>query len=205
MRLLHVECADIHNRGTVTIERDPDSGIEPITLTIHALPPTYGQDAEKEVPSPKPPRLGLSRNKKGMLDKDEQNRPIMLYDDDDPEYLFELREVQQLQAMKMIVDAMDPGEVQFETTRDGMPPRKYYEAIRGELIKYGFSLGDYVNLVKAISRVSNLKEEDVAAARLDFFEMPDSRRRSSSGASAGKWAGDTPTGQPSPKTNEPTT
>lgn len=203
MRLLHIEAADIHNRDVITLNRSEESGLKPITLTIHALSPTHAQDAEIEIPSPRPPKVGFVRNKRGMLDKDEMNRPIMEYDDDEPAYQAELREVQQLQAMKMIVDALDPGEVEFETKKGNTPPRQYYERIRDEMTKYGFSLGDYVTLIKAIARVSNLKEEDIAAARLDFFEGKESHRRTSSIGSSGRWAGHTETGPSSTSPSEP--
>jgi hypothetical protein len=203
MRFLHIDREDIHARGKVTLERTEESGMDSITLTIHALPPTYAQDAEMEVPSPQRPRIGISRNKKGIIDKDGQGRPIMLYDEENPDYQAELREVQQLQAVKMIVDALDPAEAKFETRRDSMPPKEYYKRIREEMREYGLSLGDYVTLVRAITNVSNLSEEDVEAAGLDFFGTASSRRRSSNIGSAGRWAGASTAGQPSPSENAP--
>lgn len=201
MRFLHIDREDIHARGKVTLDR-PES-MEPVTLTIHALPPTYAQDAEKEVPSPERRRLGLSRNKKGIIDKDAQNRPIMLYDDENPEYVAALREVNELQSIKMIYDALDPQEVEFETKRDSMPPRKFYERVRAELHEIGFSVGDLVRLVKAIVELSNLTDEDIEAAGLDFFGTESSRRRMKSAGSSGQWADSGTSGQSSQSESVP--
>jgi hypothetical protein len=176
MRLKNLDLTSIQNKTTFTLERAEDSGLPSITFTLHALSPDYPDEAENEIPSPKAPRLGVSRDKKGRIDKDAQGRPVMLYDEQDEEYQKKLRNVNSLQAMKMIVDALDPDEVQFAVSRDGMTPAEYYAAVRREMTAFGISLGDYSALIKAVAAVSNLDEKDIKAARADFFgkeESPD--------------------------------
>lgn len=165
MRLAQTERTNIRNRTTVTLEREDES----VTLTVYALPPTYADEAEEELPSPQPRKLGVSRDKKGRLDKDEMGRPVYDYDEDDEQYKRDLRAVKELQSIKMIVDALDPEEVSFEAKKDANP-RLYYEAVRREMTSFGFSIGDIVAIVKAVGRVSGIDDEAMKAARTDFFE-----------------------------------
>lgn len=173
MRLAQTEATSIRNRGTITLERAEESGLEPIRLTIYALPPTYADEAEAEIPSPRAPFKGFSRNKKGRLDKDDQGRPIKMYDEQDPDYVTESAAVKQLQSVKMVVDALDPSEVSFETQRNGQPPREYYAAVRQEMTAFGFSIGDMVKLIEAVAEVSNIDQETTDQAKSDFFETED--------------------------------
>lgn len=173
MRLAQTEATNIRNRATITLERSKESGLEPITLTIYALPPTYADEAEAEIPSPRAPFKGVSRNKKGRLDKDDQGRPIKLYDEQDPEYVKESGIVKQLQSVKMVVDALDPDEVSFETEKNGQQPMEFYAAVRREMTAFGFSIGDIVKLIEAVAEVSNIDQETTDQAKADFFETED--------------------------------
>ena len=173
MRLAQTEATNSRNRSTVTLKRNEASGIPPISLTVYALPPTYVDDAEVEIPSPTPPVKGWVRDRKGRLDKDGRGRPIKNYDEDDPEYQKQLRVARQLQSVKMVYDALDPTEITFETSRDGKTPAAYYAGIREELMAFGFSVGDLVTLVQAVTETSGLDEEMAERARADFFETED--------------------------------
>jgi len=173
VRLAQTEATNIRNRSTVTLERSEESGLEPIKLTIYALPPTYGDEAEAELPSPKSPYQGFSRNKKGRLDKDDQGKPIKMYDEQDAEYVKESQIVRQLQSVKMVVDALDPSEVEFTSHKDESNPKEYYASIRQEMTDFGFSVGDMVKLIEAVAEVSNIDEETAGKAKADFFETED--------------------------------
>lgn len=173
MRLVQTEATNIRNRSTVTLERSEESGLEPINLTIYALPPTHADEAEAEIPSPQPPFKGLSRNRKGRLDKNDEGKPIKMYDEHDPEYVKESQAVRQLQSLKMVIDALDPNEVSFETQRDGVEPRAYYEAVRQEMTDYGVSLGDLVKLIEAVADVSAIDTETANKAKADFSDEED--------------------------------
>lgn len=183
MRIEGLEYSTIRNKSTVILDRSADSGLPPIELTVHALPPTYVEDAEREIPSPNPPRFGVLKDKKGRIEKDAAGRPVMQYDEQDPEYMEKLREVKQLHAIKMVVDALDPEEVTFEAQKGGSL-RNYYVAVRKEMADLGISIGDLATLIKAVVEVSNLGEDDLKEARLDFFETEDSQDGSSNIGSA---------------------
>jgi len=165
VRLAQTEATNIRNRSTVVLERSEESGLEPIKLTIYALPPTYADDAEAEIPSPNPPFKGLSRNKKGRLDKDDQNRPIKVYDEQDPQFLKDESRARHLQSVKMVVDALDPSEMGFETQKDEQDPSGYYAAVFQEMTDYGFSMGDFLALVKAVATVSNMEPRSSPSTR----------------------------------------
>jgi hypothetical protein len=192
MRLLHDDRTNVRDQMAVTLNR---RGMDPITLTLHALPSDYADEAEREIPSPRPERLGVLKDRKGRLEKDERGRPVIQYAEDKPEYLAALQEAQQLQAIKMIADALDPAEVEFGVQKNGQLPKQYYEAVRREMVAFGFSVGDLVELVKAVAEVSNLREEDLEGAMPDFFAKESSRLGSSSTKSAPGSGGTTQTGQ----------
>jgi hypothetical protein len=169
--------------------------MKPITLTLHALPGDYADEAEREIPSPQPERLGVLRDRKGRFEKDERGRPVMQYAEDKPEYLAALQEAQQLQIIKTVADALDPTEVEFSTQKNGQSPKQYYTAVWREMVAFGFSVGDLVELAKAVAEVSNLREEDLGEAIPDFFAKESSRPGSSSTKSAPGSGGSTQTGQ----------
>ena len=168
MKLLNDDRTSVRNVTQVILRR---VGGYTVTLTVRALLPTYPEDAERELPSPVLPWKGeFVRDKRGKVEKNERGHPIKIHDDQDPKYLAELREVQQLQTVKMIVDALDPAEVQFTATRDGQDPQAYYRAVRAELAAFGFSVGDLAALVRAVAEVSGIDEVAIRSARADFFE-----------------------------------
>lgn len=180
MRLTNIDQTSIRNKSVVTLERSSESGLPDIRLTIYALPPTYPDDAEAELPSPQARFTGFAKDGKGRVEKDANNKPVKLYDDDDPDYLKELARVRQLQSIKMIYDATDHDEIQFDAKLDSQKPEEFYTAIRQEMNDFGFSLGDFVALIEAVSEVSGIDDEDLEAARTDFFEPAISPSASSS-------------------------
>ena len=169
MRLTHIDTPTIHNTTTVTLKRSESLGLPPITLTIHALPPDFPDEQEREIPSPRPKATGFMTDKKGRLQKDEMDRPIKTYDDDEPEYVAAVQRVRQLQSIKLIVDALDPSEVEFTATKDG-DAAVYYEACRKEMGAFGISIGDMLDLIKAATKTSGIDPDDLKVARADFFE-----------------------------------
>lgn len=173
MRLTSQNVSSIRNKRTIMLPRA--EGRDGVTLTVYALPPTYPEDAEREIPSPRPQWKGeYARDRRGKIEQDKQGRPMKVYDEDDAKYQAELREAQQLQTVKMVVDALDPSEIQFEASRNGQEPKAYYAAVRRELAAFGFSVGDLAYLVRAVAEVSGIDQEAIRAARADFFEADSS-------------------------------
>ena len=168
MRLLQDDRTSVRNVNRVELKRASDKAL---TLTVRALSPTYPEDAERELPSPVAPFRGeYIRDKRGRIEKDERGQPIRVLDEQDPKYLADVRETQQLQTVKMIVDALDPAEVQFTISRDGIDPKTYYQAVRQEFTAFGFSIGDLAALVRAVAEVSGIDDGAIRAARADFFD-----------------------------------
>lgn len=171
-----------HISQTRTVELRPEGwgdDAPPITLTVRSLPPDYGEKTEELLPSPTPPRLGPEMVN-GRVVRDEDNRPLIKYDEHNPEYRKELRETNQLQSVKMILDGLMPGQIEFETP--GSPEedaRAFYRGIRDEMTAFGFGLGDHLRLVEEIARVSNIDERDLEGATAGFFEKESSPSSSS--------------------------
>lgn len=186
MRIAGVERPNIRETARVVLQRrDGD-----ITLTVHALPHDYNERTEAELPSPLPPFRGYSK-RKGRLEFDRAGKPVPIYDEQDEHYRKEVAEIDRLQQIRMIVCGLDPDEVQFETTRDGKSAREYYAALADEMHAYGFTLGDRIELLKAIGEVSGIDMGDILEARADFFETEGSPSDSLNTPSAPAGAGPT--------------
>lgn len=166
MRIKGHDAANIRDHTTVTLPRRAG---QPITLKLYALPSSYMDAAEREIPSPQPPQLGPLRDRKGRPEFDAATgRAIILYNDRDPKYQADLGAAKVLQTFKMIVDSLDPDQVQFSAKKDA-DPKAYYEACRREMDELGFGLADYQVLAKAVAELSALSSDDVKVAESDFL------------------------------------
>ena len=168
MRLLKLgaDVTSIRDHRTVMLSRGNG---QQITLTVRALPSSYLEDAEAEIPSPQPPPLGVSRNKRGQIDKDPATgRPIMLYDEQEIDYVRGVARARTLQTFKMIVDSLDPDEVTFEADKSKLAPAEYYAACRAEMDDMGFGLADISALMTAVAELSDLTTADLEVEERDF-------------------------------------
>ena len=167
MRLQGYEAKSIRNEAVVTL---PRKNMDDIEITVIAIPQTIVDDAEKELPTPQPKRKGPLRGRKGRVEADAAGRVIYEYDTEDPKYQAELLAVGQLQAVRLIMKGVKPGQFEFDA-QIGPDPRAYYEAVKREMAEFGISVGDIVELCKAINEISGISDEEMRAATEDFFEM----------------------------------
>ena len=141
-----------------------------ITLTVGALTPDFADKQEADLPSPQPRRIGFAKNKRGVVQlHPTTGKPIVTYDEDDPAYKAKRSKIQQLQTVKMIVDALEPGQLVFDTKRGG-DALEYYEGVRSEMVSFGFTVGDFRVLLDAITEVSGMDDEELEEATADFFD-----------------------------------
>ena len=138
-------------------------------IQIQALPPDYDDEVESELPSPQPERLGVEKDKKGNPVLDSDNKPIIRYKDDDPEYMKASSRNGKLHAIYLMVQGLVPGQIEFTAQKDGDLPA-YYHSVLIELREFGFSMGDLLGLVRAISKLSGITSEDIKAAEADFSQ-----------------------------------
>ena len=140
-----------------------------IEIKIQALPPDYDDTAEAELPSPTAKRLGIEKDGKGKAVLDDKGRTVMRYDTEDPDYMRAVSRNGKLQAIRMFVDGIAPGQIDYESTLGEDGPA-YYSAIQAELKAFGFSMGDLLGAVKAIGALSGISDEDMKVAEDDFTE-----------------------------------
>ena len=138
-----------------------------IEIEIQALPPDYDDTVEAELPSPVAARLGVETDGKGRPVLDDRGRTIMRYDVEDADYKKAVSRNGKLQAIKMFVDGLGPGQIAWEATLDNDGPA-FYNAVQAELKAFGFSMGDLLGAVKAIGVLSGISDEDMKAAEEDF-------------------------------------
>lgn len=167
MKLIGHAVGTIEKITTVTLREEPDV----IALRFRALPPTYADDAEGVLPSPDPPRVGPLRGKGGIIERDGAGRPIIEYNELDAKYVSDTRNVNELQGIKMIVDAALPDQFAFSAELNGAGDHVlYYETIRTELAEFGFNLGDVMRMIRAIRQVSGISDADMKAGLEGFTE-----------------------------------
>ena len=95
----------------------------------------------------------------------------MEYNDLDPKYVAAVRNINELQGIRMIVDAALPDQFAFAAELNGAGNHvQYYEAIRAELSEFGFSIGDVMVMVRAIRKVSGISDADMKAGVEGFTE-----------------------------------
>ena len=158
------------NYDATSIRQVEDYELRPgMMIQIQALAPDYDDTVEIELPSPQPERLGVEKeNGKTVLD--DNQKPIIRYKDDDPEYLKASSRMGKLHAIYLMVQGIVPGQLAFEAKRDPEKTQAFYEAVLIELREFGFSMGDLLGLVRAISKLSGITSEDIKAAEADFSE-----------------------------------
>ena len=118
-----------------------------ITFEIQALPPDYDDSVEAELPSPEPKRLGIEKDGKGRAVLDSGGNTVMRYDTEDPDFRKANGRNQKLQAVKMFVDGVAPGQLEF-TAKMGEDASAFYAAVLSELKAFGFSMGDLLEAVQ---------------------------------------------------------
>ena len=158
----------IHQKEIVHLR----NGDQPIEWEIQALPPDYDDTTEAELPSPIPPRLGVETKgpkERPVLDAD-TGRPLIKYNETDPDYRKLVRETNKLQAIKMFLDGSVAGQVEFDSQLDMSDARLHYRAVLRELKEFGFSMGDVLTIVGRIATLSGLGEDEVKKAEAGFSE-----------------------------------
>lgn len=161
MRLTHFEdVGTIHQSGEFTLRPG-------ITLQIRALSPDYDDILADELPSPEPPRLGIEKEK-GQPVIGQDGRPLIRYGEHDPKFKKEARRIAKLGLVKMILDGLEPGQIQFDADKDPDNPAAFYSMALKELTAFGFSLGDLVAMAREIQELSGITDSEVKIGEADF-------------------------------------
>ena len=154
-------------RETTTIVLTDQDGVE-IELQIQDLPPTYGDDMEAVLPTPKPKVKGPMKDSRGRIERDERGKPILAYDDEDPDYLREKARTGTLQLVYMVVAGVSEGQLAFESGIDPAKPGAFYQGALGEMKDFGFGMGQVTRIAKAVKQLSGITDEDVEKATAGF-------------------------------------
>ena len=156
----------IREKKTITLMNQ--DGVE-VELEIQDLPPTYGSDVEAVLPTPKPTVSGPLKDSKGRIERDERTgKPILLYDDTDPDYLRTKSENQTLQLVLLVVAGAVDGQLEFDTPLVEGDEKAFYRGALEEMKAFGFGLGQVTRIAQAVKDLSGITDEDVARANADF-------------------------------------
>jgi hypothetical protein len=166
MRLTqYAELEAIHQTETFTLR-------EGVVLKLRALSPDYDDLLQEELPSPTPKRLGFEKER-GKVLTDANGKPVARYEDEDPAFLRASRENAKLGLVKMVLDGIEPGQLEVDATKDPNDPAAFYRVALKEMTAFGFNLGDIINLAKRIQELSGITDEEVKVAEEDFFGAED--------------------------------
>ena len=165
MRLTHhPEVTSIRETSEIVLFTD---GGKEITLPIQDLPPTYADEMEGALPTPRPPKRGLLREGKKFV-RDDQNRPLPDYDWDDAAYTRDLRHMRTLQLVYFVTEGVVQGNLDFEADKGTLGDQEYYEAVLKEMKAFGFGGGQVKRIADAVKELSGITDEELDAAKADF-------------------------------------
>jgi len=71
----------------------------------------------------------------------------------------------------MVAGSLMPGQIEFETDREGMPLAEYADAILEEFSEFGLDGKRFLVLCQAVQRLNNYAPETIEQAKADFFEQ----------------------------------
>ncbi len=166
MRLTNYpEVTSIRETKQITLTTLDGKGI---TVTIQDLPPTYGDELQAALPLPQPKLLGVLKDGKGKIERDERTgKPIMQYDDQDAKHLKDTSQIETLHLVYMVLHGLEDGQVEFETPKGEDLPAYYREVLR-EMKDFGLGMGQVTRIANAVRELSGITDEDVERATRDF-------------------------------------
>lgn len=149
-------------KQSTNIELDTLNGKLPLTLT--PLPLDFPNRLEEKIPSPNPPKKGYIRDRKGKFVREAlTGQPIMEFDKQDPKYKKEMQVCQDRQTTMMVLEALKEEEsIEIESKRESFKnPLEFYDSVREEFQIAGLSIGQQLQIVEAVNKVSGLKEDEL--------------------------------------------
>lgn len=160
----------VTERATMQVAILRPGGKAELNLTLRALPLGFEETTLQRLPSPRPPRRFALKD--GKVLRDGQGTPIQEPDSDNPEYRRKLIHTSFLQMIAFVHEALrGESSLEWETPEpkgdDGW--EGFYEGILREMRAANLTTGDIKMLMEKSTELSNIKEEDIAAARERFL------------------------------------
>lgn len=135
----------------VTIGLDEDG--KPITVDVRSSRLGTFERVMAEMPEPEAPQVGVQRDDKGRVMKDERGIPLVIRNERDPAFVALVRERQRLISIAMIVEAVGD-QWTFEAQRATFPaPMDYYRAVRREMEAAGIDHAAVALLDDVVARM----------------------------------------------------
>ena len=156
----------IQLRGTFSLVR----GDTTLSIPIKAVTADWDIRRNQQLPEPRPP-MTFVRDAKGLLARDEAGKVMQTEDTGDQAY----RQAAATHNTLLLVAYIYAGTVEtdgFAWSADKsvfvQSPRQFYQDLLAEIVDSGISQGELRAWFQAIYRLSNLTQEDVAAAAASF-------------------------------------
>ena len=143
---------------------------EGVELTIMALPLGFEGSATDVYPAPSTPQKYAEGPGGKVLRDPATKKPILVDDKDDPAYKKTSELAQRRQMMFILWEALKKSELEWDFVKNHSDPEnpEFVDAMFQELKTAGFTMGDLAILMEEILKVSNLKDQEVSAAREGF-------------------------------------
>ena len=135
-----------------------------LLLNLSPLPFDFHDRISRELPDPRPPKIGFAKDRRGRWIQGADGRAMVEYNETDLVYLKKVSECTERQTTAMIFEALRGEEdIEFENQREDFESaEKFYDAIAKEMLEIGMSVGQRAKLFAALNSDNdlNLQIED---------------------------------------------
>jgi len=152
-------------RQTAKVEIAP--GVE---IEVQDLPPTYQDKLQSVLPAPRPPKVGVLRDHRGMIIRDERNHPEIEYDFTAEDYIKALAVHQRRSLVFFLIEGSVDGQLVFDAQQNGQNPAEFYDKVIDELEAFGWGLGQMNKVADRVMELSGIGERDLEEAAGDFTD-----------------------------------
>lgn len=151
-----------------------------IGIWIRAPKLNSGLGVAKDLPAPAPPQGAVLRDERGRMIKDMQTgipkREVLR---GSPEHLESIRDNEALRTIALLVDCIEPGQIEFDAKREAFSSGKsYWEAISKELMEAGITTAVLDKMIEAADSMADVDQEEFEEAN-EAIEVKDKSGNSS--------------------------
>lgn len=163
---MKIDGYDVNGPARTTVRLDRPG--KPLEIEVEAFP--FGFDVAELLPFPQPPATGI-RKKNGEVLRDAHGDPLIVRDENDPDYRREKDRVFWLRMAAMFYYAVLPcGKVKFETSGDPKEnPQAFFAKVADEIEASWIASADVDRVIEAVRELSAFNRTEAEAAERSFF------------------------------------
>lgn len=141
---------------------------KPVVLRVYA--PRLGENSRlmELVPNPLPPVIETVRDARGRPIKNAKGQVEVRRDDQDPSFLKKLEDAQQARGVGLVLSCLRD-QIDTELSLPDFPtPQAYFLAVRDALGDFGFDMGVWDALDKAVGELLQINDDEIECAEAEL-------------------------------------